>query len=359
MKRVMIIFGLVTLMLVGCMQKTDETRNQSEDKSMDQVEEAIKVLEVDSDNFHFIVDWLTDTKVVFVEKDKGKYLLRTFDITTGKIETLYEETMIILDVLIHPSKNTYLLHTSDNSSSATIKIISLEGVVLDEISIASSELAIEWNDIDPTQLLLTAFQKDWSFDVFLYSGTEVDIRQLPLEDPFPKWHGRQKIITLNVSEGPLDGGELLLYDSVLGTQKGLDMKGVVHFDTNGEKLLIVQINGENADYKIIDQDGTVLSKWSMPAVSNYSEWVFPEWSWIADTTIIMPSTSEGGRLDDLREPFHLVRVANGRQDVLLGDVPTGILRCSPSGEKCLAGPKAEKIIDLLKQEEIIWISELD
>ncbi len=34
-------------------------------------------------------------------------------------------------------------------TSAKVKIISLEGVVLDEISIASSELAIEWNDLDP------------------------------------------------------------------------------------------------------------------------------------------------------------------------------------------------------------------
>ena len=353
----MMIFSLVALMLVGCMQKTDETGNQSENKSMDQVEDAIKIFEVDSAKFHFIVDWLTDTKVVFVEKDTGKYLLRTFDITTGKIETLYEETMVIIDALIHPSKNTYLLHTSDDSSSATIKIISLEGVVLNEISIASSELAIEWNDIDPTLLLLTAFQKDWSFDVFLYSGNEVDISLLPLEDPFPKWLGKQKVITLNVPEHPLGGGELLLYDSELGTQERLDLEDVVHFDTNGDNLLIVQINDENADYKIIDHDGTVLSKWSMPAVSNYSEWVFPELSWGADTTIIMPSASKGGQLDDLGEPFHLVRVANGRQDVLLGNVSTGILRCSPSGEKCLAGSKAEKIIDIQKQEEVIWISE--
>ena len=355
----MIIINLVILILVGCTQKTDETGNQSEDKSMDQVEDAIKIFEVDSTKFHFVVDWLTDTKVVFVEKDTDKYLLRTFDITTGKIETLYEETSIILDALIHPSKNTYLLHTSDDSSSATIKIISLEGVVLDEISIASSELAIEWNDTDPTLLLLTAFQKDWSYDVFLYSGNEVDISLLSLEDPFPKWLGRQKVITLNVPEQPLGGGELLLYDLELGTEEHLDLEGVVHFDTNGDNLLIVQINGENADYKIIDQDGTVLSKWSMPAVSSYSEWVFSEMSWVSDTTIFMTSTSEGGRLDDLREPFHLVRVANGRQDVLIDNVTTDILRCSPNGEKCLAGPKAEKIIDIQKQEEFIWINETE
>ena len=37
-----------------------------------------------------------------------------------------------------------------------------------------------------------------------------------------------------------------------------DMVGVVHFDTFADSLLIVQISEDNAEYKIIDQDGTVL-----------------------------------------------------------------------------------------------------
>lgn len=355
----LIIFSLVILVLVGCMQKTDETRNQSEDKSSDPVEDAIKVFEVNSEKFHFIVDWLTDTKVVFVEKDQDKHFLRTFDVTTGEIETLYEERTIIVDALIHPSKDTYLLHTSDDSSSATIKIISLEGVIIDEISITSNELAIEWNDIDPTQLLLTAFQKDWSYDVFLYSGNEGDLSLLPLGDPFPKWLGKQSIITANAPGYPLDGGELFLYDLLLGTQKSLDMQDVVHFDTNENNLLFVQKNSDSADYKIVNQDGTILSNWSISAVGNSSELSFPESSWISNTTIIMPSPSEAGQLDDYLGAFQLVRLVNGRQHVLLDNVPTDILRCSPNGERCLAGYKGEKLIDVVKQEEIIWINELD
>lgn len=353
----MIVFSLVVLMLGSCSQKADNMKNQSEDKNGEdeKVDEVIKTLIADPAKFHFIVDWLTDTKIVFVERDSSNYLLKTFDITTGKIDTLYEETMIIVDVLIHPSKKKYLLHTSDNSSSGTIKIISLEGIVLEEISIASSELAIEWNEVDPSLVLLTAFQKDWSYDVLLYKGEEEDISILPLEDPFPKWLGEQQIVTVNVPEHPLDGGELLLYNYRLGTEEHTGLGNVVHFDTYGDSLLFVQMDEGNADYKIIDPNGTVLSKWSMPAVSNYSEWVFPEISWIADTTIMMPSASKGGQLDNLEEPFKLVRVQGGSQVALLEYDLTGRLHCSPSGEKCLAGYKAEKMIDTIKKEETIWL----
>jgi len=360
-KRMMITFSLVALILVGCSQKVDETGNQSENNNKDveveKVEEVTKVLKADSANFHFIVDWLTDTKIAFVEKDADKYLLRTFDIKTGEIDTLFEDTMIIVDVLIHPMKNTYLLHTTDNPTSATIKVISLEGVVLDEISIASSELAIEWNDMDPSLLLLTAFQKDWTFDVYLYNGEEEALNIMALEDPFPKWFGKQEIITVNVPEHPLDGGELLLYDYVSGNEESLGMPGVVYFDTNEERLLTAQINEENVDYKITLQDGTLLSSWTMPAVSNYSEWVFPELSWIADTTVFMPSATEGGQLDELGEPFQFVRVENGQQNVLLDSIPAGILRCSPNGELCLAGYKAEKLIETTKKKETTWLIE--
>ena len=347
-------------MLGSCTPEVDEFGDQAEDENVnnvenDNVEEVIKTYSADLAKFHFVVDWLSETKIVFVEKSDSMYYLKTFDISSGEIEILYEESKIIVDVLIHPLKNTYLLHTTDDPSSATLKIISFEGVVLDEVTIASSELSIEWSDTDPSLILLTAFHQDWTYDVFLYSGEEKEISLMPLEDPFPKWLGTEKIVTVDVLEHSLDGGELIFYDRVTRQQKRSGIMNVVYFDANIDSLLVVQINGEDAEYKITDQEGMVLSDWTMPAVSNYSEWVIPEISWIAPTTVIMPSTSEGGQLDDLREPFKLVRVEDGNQEVLMEYIPTGKLRCSPDGEKCLTGNAAETIIDTIKKEEATWL----
>ena len=361
----MSIFCLVILLLVGCAPNSNESKDQStgeveeNQNQSDQIEDAIKTFEVDKDKFHFIVDWLTDTKIAFVEKDEKNYYLKSFDINSGEIETLFTEEFVIVDVIIHPSKNTYLLHTSNDSSSATIKIVSLDGVVIDEITIASSELAIEWNDMDPTLLLLTAFQKDWSYDLFLYNGNEEDLSLLSLEDPFPKWLGKKKIVTATSPEQPLDTGDLFLYDFTLDTHENLNLDDVVHFDTKEDNLLYVQVNEEELDYKIINEDTAMLSEWSIPDTGNDFGRTFPESSWVSNTTVIMPSSSGDDLLADSEERFKFMRVLNGRQHLLLDHLDADLLRCSPSGEKCIVGYKGDKIVDVIKQKEFNWMTELE
>ena len=215
-------------------------------------------MKLESAKFHFVVDWLSDTEIVFVEKEESFYNLKTFNVTTGEIETLYTESMIIVDAIVHPTKELILVHTSNNSTSAIVKIISLEGVVLDEISIASSELAIEWNELDPDLILLTAFYQDWTYDVLVYNAKEKEINTITLEDPFPKWLGLQ-IVTVHIPEHPLEGGTLHLYDWAIETLEPLPYENIVHFETYGNSLLIVEIANGEAEYRIIDQEGTVLN----------------------------------------------------------------------------------------------------
>ena len=100
---------------------------------------------------------------------------------------------------------------------------------------------------------------------------------------------------------------------------------------------------------------SVSAEWTMPAVSNYSEWVFPEIAWISDNTVFMPSPEEGGQLDDLTGPYRLTRIVDGQQEVLAEDITPSSLRCSPSGERCLTGYAADNIIDAKTGEQTIWI----
>lgn len=341
--------------LVSCentSNKTFEIEYPSEE--VENKAAVFQTLEVESSKFHFVVGWLNDSEIVFVEKEENDYYLKTFNVNTGKIDTVFKESMIIVDAIIHPNKEMILLHTSTNSTSANVKMISLEGIVLDEISIASSELAIEWNDLDPNLILLTAFYQDWTYDVFLFSGQEEELKTLFLEDPFPKWLGSQ-ILTVHIPEHPLDGGSLHLYDWASEIIEPLPYDDIVHFDTNGNSLLIVQIVNGKAEYQIIDQEGTVLNTWTLPAVSNYSEWVFPDIAWIDHETIITLATKGGGELDNLSEPFMLVKLEAGEQVILSHDSNLTSLKCSPDGEKCLTGNSSEKLIDIMEQEEFTWL----
>jgi len=351
------------LILTGCTQKNDIKENIP--KKPTPIEEVIKEelfdysLTTKQAKFHFIAQWLTDTNVLFVEKDKNKYFLKTFDFETGEVAILYEDTSIIADVLVHPSKELILLHTSNNPTSATIKILSLGGVLKDEITVESSELAIEWNDLDPSLILLTAFHQDWTYDVFLYNGKNTDdgFGLIEVGNPFPKWSGKGNILTKSLDGHPLDGGELNIYDIATEKWQLSELTNVVYFDTYGESILVVRIDdNETAHYSILNLDGTVTADWEMPAVSNYSEWVIPEINWISANTVILATHEFGGQLDVLDEPYRLVRVSNGQQEFLADNVLPTLLRCSANGERCLTGYSAEKIINTVTGKETIWLN---
>ena len=85
-------------------------------------------------------------------------------------------------------------------------------LIQDEIEVASTELAIEWNDLNPSSVLLTAFHEDWTFDLFLYNGEHRYLGLLEIEDPFPKWFGENQIAIGYVEDHILDGGEIHIYE---------------------------------------------------------------------------------------------------------------------------------------------------
>ncbi|WP_438310924.1 hypothetical protein [Sporosarcina sp. FA9] len=365
MRKKLFALFIMTLIVAGCSQKNasiekipEKVAPLEEDSSTK--EEAFEhTLTADQAKFHFIADWLTDTTVLFVEKDQNLYYLKIFDFETGNIAILYEDTSIIADVKIHPSKELILLHTSNNPASATIKILGLDGVLQDEIIVESSELSIEWNDLDPSLILLTAFHQDWTYDVFLYNGkSKADgFGLIDIGNPFPKWAGKGSILTSSIDEHPLVGGDLNIYDIATEKWKLAELGNVVYFDTYMESMLVVRIDDdETAHYSIINLDGTVTADWKMPAVSNYSEWVLPEINWISANTVILASHEFGGQLDELGESYRLTRVTGGHQESLADNVLATLLRCSANGERCLTGYSAERLINTISGKETIWLN---
>ena len=358
----LITFCVALLLLTACTAKIDnnvvESPKDNEPVEHPEVieEELGKVLAANPAKFHFVADWLTDTKIVYVEKDEGFYKVNSFDLSTGEIATLYEEQSIVIDVIIHPSKKYLLLHTSNDSTSATLKILTTDGIVQDEIEIASTELGIEWNDLDPTLILLTAFYEDWTFDLFLYDGEESHLGLLSIDDPFPRWFGTEQIVVGYVKDHSLDGSELLLFNPTTEEWKDLDIKGIVYFDTYEETLVTVDINeAGDAHYVLSELDGTVQSEWTLPAVSNYSEWVVPEVGWASSDTLFLRAPETGGQLDELTSAFRLIMEKAGQQQVVSEDVTAGFLRCSPSGATCITGSAATTIIDVETGEQRIWL----
>ena len=76
MRKRIFAFGVATLLLTGCTEKTDEIVDgkpadiETENHSDVIIEKDGKTLVADPATFHFVADWLTDSKIVFVEKEE-------------------------------------------------------------------------------------------------------------------------------------------------------------------------------------------------------------------------------------------------------------------------------------------------
>lgn len=304
-------------------------------------------------HFQYVVDWLSETEIVYVEQEEDTYAVKRFDRLTGKSNLIDREDSFINDVLVHPSKQSILIQTSDDSDSATVKIISMDGTELHKLTIDSKELSIEWNDVDENRVLLTAFHEDWSFDLFYYDGNEQEMSRILLEDPFPKWLGTEKLLTLQQDDGTLQA-----YDIETKETDATGISGVVQFDTYDDSLLTMKpTGGDSVRLDVLRVDGQLIGSLDMPSISSFSGITMPDFDWISKNELIVKLPTAAGKLDEMTEPFHLMRFKEDAIDNLMEDVPEGPLHCSPSGQECMIGYEGESVIDLGKRELYKWLEQ--
>ncbi|MGN7387830.1 hypothetical protein [Sporosarcina sp. SAFN-015] len=353
---------LFLIMMFGCSEKSEPPAVEPNmEEPSDVVEESVEsptpqVFEADPSSFHFIADWLTDTQILYVVKNNGVYKVNYFDIETGETGLVYEDSSFIIDVLVHPSSDYLLVHTSDHPNSAVIKIVEMDGTVEHEVEIDSTELSIEWNRENPKKILFTAFHEDWSFDLFAFDGSDDSLSLVELDDPFPKWANDNKIFSMLLEDHPLDGGDIQMFH--LDTEK-VETTGIgnaVYFDVFDDAIGIVQtIDSDAFTYTIRNFDGEVKSEWKLPAVSNYSEWVVPAIEWLDENRLILKGAEKSGQLDELGAKFNLYRFEKGSPELLVKGLDEGPLKCSPSGQYCLNGYTSEELIDMRAKEIFEWI----
>lgn len=354
MKRIVAIIGVVVFMLAGCSEKIEKTDEEDVDNEtkpkQEEVKKEIQQLIIDESIFHFIVDWLSDDEVLFVEKEAKEYRLKAFNIYTKAMKTIYADENMIADVLVHPSKDYFLIQTSTSASSATVKMISLDGVVQNEVTIESTELAIEWNDLDPALLLLTAFYEDWSYDAFYFNGSTNDLTVLSIENPFPKWLG----VNHFVHSGSLEGEQIAIYDVQTGEKEWLNERSIAYFDTFEDTLLVVQMTkDEKAAYTIVNKAQDVLMSWMMPFSEGDAGQEIPHFEWIDETSVLSLRPMEGERFVNVL--YELVKFEGEEETALMSNLENARLVCSPNKKKCLTGDGLEQLLDLEKMTKTSWL----
>ncbi|WP_336822650.1 hypothetical protein [Sporosarcina sp. USHLN248] len=363
MNKSLILALIISLFLVGCTKKEPAIEKPpiipiDDNEPVEHKEETPQndpILHVNPSTFHFVATFLANDRILYVEKEGNFYQLKSFHITTGESEVIYEDEAFITDVFVHPDSEHLLIHTSENNDSALVKIIKLDGTLEHEIEISSTELSIEWNAIDPKKVLFTAFHEDWSFDLFVFDGHSESLDLLLLDDPFPKWFGDGQIASADF-EHPLDGGEITITDSKTLKSRKIGIKNAIFFDTFKDSMLVVEAPQDGiSSYSLIDSKGEKKVLMNMPAISNYSEWLVPEVEWIHEKEFFLLAPQEGGQLDQLTSPFQLMHVSDGNAIPIAKDLEWNPMNCSSDGKLCMVGYTKEEMVHMETGERRNWI----
>ncbi|WP_040758118.1 hypothetical protein [Sporosarcina newyorkensis] len=336
-----IVMILLALFLVGCEQNEIEKTEEKDPLVVDEEVLSVKTLKTSEENLRFVAGWLDDMNIAYVDHHDAEDRLQVFNLKTGEIHTIYTDASIISEVLIHRSKKQLLVKTSDTSTEANMTVIDTEGQVLDELTVESSELEIQWNDAEASKLLISAFREDWSYQVFLYDMNEKSLEPIELTDPFPQWMGEDQLVYLE--------GSTIVKESLQTSERSELVSEVNSFHASSEQLVVEIPDEEQTRFTVLDANGEEKHTWQ----AEHSSETIEDVEFIDDDNIIMSTNLSSDNQEGMST---MVQVIDGeaikRYDP---EVEGGLLNCSPDGGACLVGYRMDTLIDLQTGKTTQWL----
>lgn len=302
--------------------------------------------------FFKIGGWLSQDKLLYITNKQQTSNLYCYDLVTGKNRLLYKSSYPIGAVQISPEKNSILIQASPSSYEGKITIINLKGVEKYSQLFPSHELATEWNPYKESELLVSKFNEDWTFQVSLVNFEQKITKELSVPQPFLKWVNANKIAYLNWDTNSQSlFAPLVAHSLTTGKDQSLFPK-IYQFSTFTNMYLTITINENEkteAIYSFYDQKLQQIYSFKIPQLTKYSDWLVPYYDYIVKNKLFftfkpLKSTSE----DSYSQGFQLVsyNLKNGKSSILLNGMNNEPILISPNGEACLYGNRFEKLIDL-------------
>ncbi|MEH7084763.1 hypothetical protein V7139_18780 [Neobacillus drentensis] len=302
--------------------------------------------------FSKLAGWLSEKQVLYITNLEQTSSIYRYNLFTGKSELIYKSEYPIINVQISPSQKSILIHASQSPSEGLVTIIDTKGSVILQKDFLSYELAFEWNPYNESQVLVTKFAEDWSFQVLLLDLEQSTTSELDMPQPFMKWVAVNQIAWINWNEDqptllvPLNGRNL-----ETGIEKNL-FSSVINFSAFPNLIMTITINEQNqsmSNYSFFDNKLRKLFTFSMPQLTKYSDWLVPFYDYNEEKsqfTTLRPLS--GGELDTYSEGFQLLtyNLKNGRSNLIMDGLENEPMLLSPTGEALLYGNRYEKIIDL-------------
>lgn len=326
--------------------------------SQENEEPTLQKYSTENSIFDRVVGWMSETSLIMIEREKDDSHVYSYDVFTAEKKLITTVNQPVIQVKIHPSKEHLAIIMSDNSLTATIQIVTVEGKTMDELTIESSEVYIDWHTTDVNLLLITAFNKDWTFDTFTYSSLTQEMTIIPTHHPILKWSSEDKLVAINwTSEDGLLGGKMMEISTNTSEVNETEESGYIYFDMYKDYLVSVKIDSDHEEFvytltNVITNDSKVYRS---PALSNYSQWFVPEIIWTEDYSFLTYIATKPGLIDSFDGELLLTEFNLVGENVKNADFSYSTLQCTPSGDLCLSGTQYEEIWDLVSGDAFNWL----
>jgi hypothetical protein len=309
-------------------------------------------------SFSEVAGWLTEDTILYITNlDKGSNLY-TYHLSSGVSSLFYQSDVPIVSTDISPLRDKILIHAAPTSYQAEVIVVDINGETLSQAKIDSFELAYEWNLENEEEVLLSAFNEDWSFNTYILNIRNSSLSEVNLPEPFVVWPKAKELLYLKWDENGLNLNAPLIKRNLDNKKEDTIMTSVHHIDSSKEYILAVSTSEQDSKesiYRIMNTEFEKISEFEVHHLTAFSSWLVPFYDLIdREQKLIYLHPIRSGEADLYDEGFVLTEYSfetkKGKQ--LLNDLENEPISCSSNGTLCLYGYQYEKLIDL-KEKEII------
>ncbi|MGP9042372.1 YqgU-like beta propeller domain-containing protein [Cytobacillus kochii] len=348
-----------TMILAGC--QVNETGDKPPVKETNMTEkqtskQSIIPLAVSESDQIFFFGWLDGKHLLFLNhKDETLNKIFKYNIYTGEQELFFEGEAPINNVYISPDQQYIFVQTEPSNQKWRIAIVDHKGDYILQELIDGTELAVSWNQYDPTKLLVSSFAEDWSYTSYLISAETKNMEHISIAEPFVHWLSPDSFVYLDWSTvGPSIVTELKEQKKT-GTAE-VKKENVYFVDTFNDLMMTIGVNenhDEEARYTFMNNDFELVLSFSVPHLTSFSGWMVPQYAML-DKEFFYFKPEYSTDADTYRGSFDFMAtdLETGEQTVLLEDMDNEPLSCSNKANACLYGHYLDKVI-LLDEKEVI------
>lgn len=343
--------------MAGCTSQLQKEPRASENTNKPDVRpplgETWKLpIDIPEGSFNKLAGWFSDDQVLYITNLEQTSYLYLYQLATGESELLYKSEEPIVNVEISPDFKHILIHSSPSTYEGIITIIDSSGLEITRKSFPSYELVFEWNPYNGSEILITSFFEDWTFQMQLLDIKNKKTRDVSIKQPFIKWLREDEIVFLDWDD---ENPSLLapLVSKNLGIEDERTIfPDVFQFSTFQDVLMTIGVNKQDtlqSSYSFFTKELELLFSFSMPQLSMYSGWFVPSYDYnLSSGEFITFKPLRSGEADSYAEDFELVSydVKKGTSTLILEGMKHEPIMFSPSGKALLYGNQFEKIIDI-------------